>query len=228
MSVILSNTKTRLTPPRFRWITFDMTSQLPEGWRQDIAASAGEADFRRFPRTPILSRESAEVVDISRGRLHADQVQRGLPWLYRYYRGYFRELAQTACAEAVVPAEDDRYGIVLNIQRGTAMRFECHVDSNPLTGLLFCTDHESGSGGELVFAHDLNVSGIDSVDRNCTVILPRAGYLIFFDGRYHPHYARPLVSESQTRIVAVMNFYTESCPESTRPRELDRHLFGDD
>ena len=29
------------------------------------------------------------------------------------------------------------------------------------------------------------------------------------------------------RIVAVMNFYTESCPESTRPRELNRHLYGD-
>ena len=28
------------------------------------------------------------------------------------------------------------------------------------------------------------------------------------------------------RIVAVMNFYTESCPESTRPSELNRHLFG--
>ena len=29
------------------------------------------------------------------------------------------------------------------------------------------------------------------------------------------------------RVVAVMNFYTESCPESTRPPELNRHLFGD-
>ena len=28
-------------------------------------------------------------------------------------------------------------------------------------------------------------------------------------------------------IAAVMNFYTESCPESTRPRELNKHLYGD-
>ena len=54
----------------------------------------------------------------------------------------------------VVPALDDRYGVVLNVQRGTAMRFECHVGSNPLTGLLFCTEHLAGAGGELVFAHD--------------------------------------------------------------------------
>jgi hypothetical protein len=52
--------------------------------------------------------------------------------------------------------------------------------------------------------------------------------LIFFDGRCHPHYARPLLSGSDTRIVAVMNFYTESCPESTRPPGLNRHLFGKD
>jgi len=106
------------------------------------------------------------------------------------------------------------------------MRFECHVDSNPLTGLLFCTDHRAG-GGELVFAHDPAATDVEAVDRDCTVIRPHAGHLIFFDGRRHPHYARPLADESDMQVVAVMNFYTESCPESTRPRELNRHLFGD-
>jgi hypothetical protein len=123
-----------------------------------------------------------------------------------------------------MPALDDRYGIVLNVQHGTEMRFECHIDSNPLTGLLFCTDHRAG--GELVFAHDPDAADIDAIERHCSVIRPHAGHLIFFDGRSHPHYARPLVSRSDVRIVAVMNFYTESCPESTRPRELNRHLFG--
>ena len=106
------------------------------------------------------------------------------------------------------------------------MRFECHVDSNPLTGLLFCTDHLTGAGGELVFAHDPTAADIDAVERDCSVIRPQAGHLIFFDGREHPHYARPLLSRSDVRIVAVMNFYTESFPESTRPQELNHHLFG--
>jgi len=100
------------------------------------------------------------------------------------------------------------------------------VDSNPLTGLLFCTDHQAG--GELVFAHDATAAGVYSVERDCSVIRPRAGHLIFFDARRHPHYARPLAAASDMRIVAVMNFYTESCPESTRPRELNKHLYGDD
>ena len=106
------------------------------------------------------------------------------------------------------------------------MRFECHVDSNPLTGLLFCTDHLAGQGGELVFAHDPTAADVAAVEKDCSVIRPHAGHLIFFDGRQHPHYARPLAAGPEMRVVAVMNFYTQSCPESTRPLELNRHLYG--
>ena len=171
-------------PPRFRWTTFDLTSQFPEGWQKDIAAIAAGAVFREFPRTPILSRESADVQHILRGRVYTDQVRQDLLWLYESYRGAFLELAQATCSEPVVAAQDDRYSIVLNIQSGTTMRFECHVDSNPLTGLLFCTDHGTETGGELIFAHDPDATGIHSVDQDCTVIRPHAGHLIFFDGRH--------------------------------------------
>ena len=215
--------------PGFHWTTFDLTSQLREtrrNWQGDLDAMAADADVQEFPRTPILSREAADVSHIPRGRVHADQVQVALPWLYQLYRNDFLELAKLVwTGEVVEPARDDRYGIVLNIQRGTAMRFECHVDSNPLTGLLFCTDHREG--GELVFANDQDAADVAAVDRDCSVIRPHAGHLIFFDGRDYPHYARPLRSESDTRVVAVMNFYTASCPESTRPPELNRHRFGD-
>ena len=66
---------------------------------------------------------------ISRGRVHADQVRQRLPWLYQSYYDAFLELAGEACAEPVMAARDDRYGVVLNVQHGTSMRFECHVDS---------------------------------------------------------------------------------------------------
>jgi hypothetical protein len=215
-------------PARFRWTTFDVSSKiLPESWQHDIGIVAAEADFRQFPRTPLLSREARDVTRISRGRVHADQVRAHLPWLYELYRGRFLELARQASPEHVMAAMDDRYGLVLNVQRGTGMRFECHVDSNPLTGLLFCTDHPAGAGGELVFGHNPAASEVDTVERDCSVIRPHAGHLIIFDGRQYPHYARPLTSEPDVRIVAVMNFYTESFPESTRPLKLNRHLYGD-
>jgi hypothetical protein len=213
-------------PSRFRWTTFDLTNNLSGDWQQEIAATAADADFREFPRTPILSREGQEVQRIYRGRVHAADVRRNLPRLYRLYRGQFLDLAQRVSDEPVTAASDDGYGIVLNVQRGTEMRFESHIDSNPLTGLLFCTDHLAGTGGELVFAHDPDATGIEAIERDRSVIRPHAGHLIFFDGRRHPHYARPLVSASDVRIVAVMNFYTESYPESTRPRDLNPHRLG--
>lgn len=212
-------------PTGFCWTTFDLASRLPPDWQHDIGQIAAHADFREFPRTPVLSRESEDVHHIYRGRVHAADVRRDLPCLYQLYREHFLDLARATCAEPVLPAYDDRYGIVLNVQRGTTMRFECHVDSNPLTGLLFCTDHRAG--GELVFAHDQYATDVGAVERDCSVIRPHAGHLIFFDGRNYPHYARPLMSGSNTRIVAVMNYYTESCPESTRPPELSRLRSGD-
>jgi hypothetical protein len=213
--------------PTFRWTTFDVSGVLPPGWRQDAATVATAADFRDFPRTPILSREGRDVRHIPRGRVHADQVRRGLPWLHRLYRSGFLELAQRVSRDQVMTAQDERYGVVLNVQRGTAMRFECHVDSNPLTGLLFCSDHYAGAGGELVFAHDATATSAAEIDRSCSVLRPQSGHLVVFDGRLHPHYARPLTAASDVRIVAVMNYYTSSLPESTRPPELNRHLYGD-
>jgi hypothetical protein len=211
--------------PRFRWTTFDVANSLPATWQGEISTVAADADFREFPRTPVLSREAPEVPHVARGRVHADQVRDRLPWLYQAYRSDFLQLAGQVCGEPVAASRDDRYGIVLNVQHGTSMRFECHVDSNPLTGLLFCTDHIAG--GELVVAHDSTAANIAAVDRNCSVIRPHAGHVIYFDARDHPHYARPLTAASGTRIVAVMNFYTESCPESTRPSALNKHLYGD-
>jgi hypothetical protein len=215
--------------PGFRWTTFDLAIPLRKyspDWDRDIVATAADADVHEYPRTPILSREAANVSHVRRGRVESRQVQKALPWLYEMYQNDFVELAKLAWNDKTVePARDDRYGIVLNVQRGTTMRFECHVDSNPLSGLLFCTDHQEG--GELVFAHDQDAADVDAVERDCSVIRPHVGHLIFFNGREYPHYARPLVSESDTRVVAAMNFYTESWPESTRPPELNRHRFGE-
>ena len=101
-----------------------------------------------------MCREAGTVPHV-RGRVHADQVKQGLPWLYKLYRApVSRAGAGRAWSEPVEPALDDRYGVVLNVQRGSTMRFECHVDSNPLTGLLFCTDHPAGRAASLSSRHD--------------------------------------------------------------------------
>ncbi len=211
----------------FGWATFDVSWILPDGWQRDALSAAGGAEVRPFGRTPVISREANDVEQLVRGRVHADQVVSRLPWLRELYRAAFRELAEQTTGSKVYAAADERYGTVLNVQRGSGMRFECHIDSNPLTGLLFCTDHGPGAGGELVFGHDKMVRSVADVERLCSALRPQAGHLIFFDGREHPHYVRPLKADDDLRVVAVMNYYTDECPESTRPPELNRHLYGD-
>jgi hypothetical protein len=208
----------------FHWTTFDVVGLLPAGWQNEVIRVAREADTREFPRTPGLTREGADVESILRGRVHAAQVQERMPWLCSLYHGAFRDLAERACHERVWTAHDARYGVVLNVQDGPDMRFENHVDSNPVSGVLFFTDH--AAGGELVFARDRTASDVASVERDSIAIEPHAGYLVFFDGR-RPHYARPLKVQSEIRVVAAMNFYIKSFPESTRPSGLNHHLFGD-
>jgi hypothetical protein len=211
----------------FGWATFDVSWILPGGWQQDALSAADEAEVRPFARTPVISREADDVQQVVRGRVHADQVANELPWLRALYRTDFRELGEQATRRRIYAAADERYGTVLNVQRGPRMRFECHVDSNPLTGLLFCTDHGPGHGGELIFGHDKSARSRADVERSCSVLRPQAGHLILFDGRQHPHYVRPLQADDDIRVVAVMNYYTDECPESTRPPELNRYLYGD-
>src|ERR1700744_3855646 len=150
--------------PTFWWTTFDVSGMFAPRWRTDLRKTAIEADFRDFPRTPVISREAADVDQIPRGRVHADQVQNSLPWLSKLYRSDFLELAQrVAGSHPVWAAQDDRYGVVLNVQHGSKMRFECHVDSNSLTALLFFTDHGPGEGGELVVANDSEASSVEAI-----------------------------------------------------------------
>ena len=114
---------------RFHWTTFDLNGILPAEWLRGVSEAAGGADFREFPRTPVLSREAPDVLRIRRGRVHADQVRKSLPWLHEAYRNVFLKLAREARGEHVMAAHDERYGVVLNVQRGTTS--DSNVISTP-------------------------------------------------------------------------------------------------
>ncbi|MGW5744580.1 2OG-Fe(II) oxygenase [Amycolatopsis sp. NPDC003861] len=148
------------------------------------------------------------------------------PWLFALYEGEFLSLAGRVTSEPVSVATRDKIAVNLNIQHGKSMRYEAHVDSNPVEGLLYVTDHPIGSGGELVVAQRADAVGVAEIDEISAVIHPVAGHLIFFDARQHAHYVRSLTRAEDSRIVVAMNFYTPSCPESARPADLDEHLFG--
>jgi hypothetical protein len=150
------------------------------------------------------------------------------PWLYDLYRGWFRDMGEEILGQPVCIAKDDRYAVNLNVQRGRDMRYEAHVDSNPLEGLLYVTTHAPPDGGELVVSNKVGTIGIEEIERDCTRIHPVRGKLVFFDARRHPHYVSSLKNADGVRVAVAMNFYTRDCTELDRPSDLNRHLFGED
>lgn len=212
---------------RFRWFTFDVNSLLHEGWQDEILKVAEEHVKPRVLHPPHLtSREDESVLDLLVGGVGGEVVSAQLPWLLELYRGLFRELgAQCFANEKLITAEEPRHAVVLNVQRGNSERYECHVDTNPVEGLLYVTSHPAGHGGELAVGNNVHAKGVKEIDGDCTVIYPQAGHLVFFDARVHPHYVRSLI-QGDVRVAVAMNFYTPSAPESSRPADLDEYLFG--
>ena len=211
---------------RFSWRSYDLRSVLPPDWQRQLLLLADRATPKTLRPVSVTSREADSNLSIPVLTVGGPTLRDELPWLYALYKGLFRDLAQLGTHEPVSTAENDTYGAVLNVQRGRAMRYECHVDSNPIEGLLYATDHPPGKGGELVVANDTNAKSVEATERDCSVVFPVAGNLIFFDARRFAHYVRPMKSESDVRVVVAMNFYTPSCPESARPKDLTPHLFG--
>ena len=217
----------RLLSP-FVWHTYDVRPILPGTWQEDLLAIAGrDARDRTLAPTSITSREAPGVAGVPVSTVGGETLRRLAPWLFDLYEGEFRELAQLLSDEPVTTATRDRIAVHLNVQRGRHMRYEAHVDSNPIEGLLYVTSHPAGAGGELVVDQAGEAVGLDEINVTPAVIYPTAGYLVFFDARRHSHYVSPLAQDTDVRVVAAMNFYTPSCPESARPADLDRHLFGE-
>ncbi len=219
--------RTRRLP--FLWHCYDLRTELPPSWREEVCQVAERrAAERTLVPTSVTSRESTLDIEVPVLTVGGPMVREELPWLYALYHNRLRDLAQALTTEPVSVAADVRYGINLNVQRGRMMRYECHVDSNPIQGMLYFTDHPPGTGGELVVSNRGDVSGKDAVDDDASRIYPVAGHLVLFDARRHTHYVRGTDSGNDLRVAAAMNFYTPSAPETDRPRDLNRHLFGAD
>jgi hypothetical protein len=213
----------------FTWHEFDANSFLPDGWAEQIMSFAlEESEPRVLVANSVTSRESSTDTTIPILTASGARIKEGLRWVFDLYCWAFRDLGQTCVHEPLSVGKDERHAIVINAQRGTDMRYECHVDSNPLSGLLFVTSHPDGEGGELVVANQSTAVGMAEISRDCKIINPASGKLIFFDARENPHFVRPLTDPLGVRVVVVMNFYTPSCAESTRPKDLTSHMFGED
>ena len=117
----------------------------------------------------------------------------------------------------LVMAEDVESSININMVAGIGNRYERHVDSNPVTGLLYLSTLAEEDGGALVFDHPSGLS-----DR----IYPRQGLFVAFDASDTPHYVAPL-KRHLARLSVPMNYYRVGETQA-RPIDLDSYLYGSD
>ncbi|WP_221930767.1 2OG-Fe(II) oxygenase [Changchengzhania lutea] len=199
---------------------------LPKGWKQMIHDIAEEYRDERLLLPKHSSCREANEEGVNVANVDGITLKRTAPWLYELYATKFVELAQYLTDDKVVIAKDDLHAAVLNIQNGTTMRYEAHVDTNPIQGILYVTTHTPGEGGELVVANSEDCYSIQEIEKNSSRIYPVSGHIVFFDARKFSHYVPPLRDNDKIRIVVAMNFYTSSCPESMRPHDLSIHLKG--
>jgi 2OG-Fe(II) oxygenase superfamily len=211
----------------FKWSTFDVRTLLPAGWNRDLVEAAIRLNRRKRIAPPhVTSREAADVPELVIRGVGSQTVEHELPWIFELYNSTFRDLAQRTTDEQVSVAQGARHTVALNVQAPGDMRYECHVDTNPIQGLLYVTTHPEGEGGELIVSNNPNANCVEDIDADCSIIYPQSGHLLFFDGRQNPHYIRPLLRQDSIRVAVAMNYYVPSVPESLRPHDLDDYLFG--
>jgi hypothetical protein len=140
-------------------------------------------------------------------------VAEHLPWLVRLYRGAFlrlaNELAGAVTGHRYVASTDPVSAVNLNLLT-PGERYEWHVDSNPLTGLLFCPVGPDPS--ELVFSTPSGRTNTFSAGW---------GHMLLFDAREAPHCVRNV---TVGRVTVPMNFHLDG-RRSERPRDLDAYLY---
>jgi hypothetical protein len=201
----------------------DSDSLLPVGWVAEIRDRVSVfAEYSCLSGESPTSRQKqlGDFGDHPVGVVTGKVVVHELPWLSAFYHERVLTLANNLELGEFVASPDVRSAVNVNILP-PGSGYEWHVDSNPLTGLLFVTGQSDVTGGELVFRPDpLSRAGEDWE----LTIRPEAGVLLLFDAREAAHAVQP-VHGTVDRISVPMNFYYAGAG-SNRPDCLDQYLYG--
>lgn len=200
------------------FFTWDLspTGLLPSSWEDEIAAAIQQDGVSTIlSGDSEQSREDSPRYEIPVLVVTGDACSGRMPWLRGLYENELREFASSCFQRSLFVANDLKSSININCLRGIGARYEAHVDTNPVTGLIFATNATPQTGGQLVFR---SKAGPD------VVIWPKKGVFLAFDARTISHFVAPL-NVDMDRISLPMNYY-ESAHEQPRPDGLDEYLYG--
>ncbi|MGH3549892.1 MAG: 2OG-Fe(II) oxygenase [Pseudonocardiaceae bacterium] len=203
--------------------SFDLTGLCPPGWQDAIATCCISSGVeRRLDGSSLTSREprssgiwAPPVFSLVDGKDVAEQV----PWLLDLYQHEILHLARENYGD-VSCSTDSRAGVNINLQH-SGSRYEWHVDSNPLTAVLFVTSHDSMDGGALAFRPDTGERVTAETADHELMIHPVSGTLIFFRAQRYAHQVTEF--SSKYRIGVPMNFFISGIPQDRA--DVDEYLY---
>lgn len=184
----------------------------------DRALSVAETHAHRVSLDGTQPSSTMENPDVALEYFVADGlvVAAQLPVIMTMYRELIPAFTQTYIGLEIVPSRFERSSITLNLLRGEGCRYEKHVDSNSVTGLLFASTLTPEDGGAL----RLHYPGAEPLD-----IYPSRGTFLLYDARWVPHEVMPLLRDT-VRLSMPMNYFLKTDIE-VRQEHLDDYIFGD-
>lgn len=187
---------------------------LPREWVQQVIRTTEQFGVcTSLDHQSVTSREPEGSPPMEVCVVTGEIIFQHMNWLHELYRNDLASFASMFAGRAITIANDLQSSVNINLLRGIHARYERHVDSNPVTGILFASTLHPADGGELIFEganHD-------------TTILPRTGIFIVFDARNITHYVAPLKTTID-RISLPMNYYFADGQQS-RPEDLNEYLY---
>ena len=203
--------------------SFDLEKLCPTGWQDAIATCCMYFGAeRRLDGSSSTSREpqlnglwTPPIFRLVNGHDVAQQ----LPWLVDLYQKEILNLARIHYGH-VSCSTDPRAGVNINMQ-GSGYRYEWHVDSNPLTAVLFATSHDEVDGGTLVFRPDTGDRVTSRTADHELRIQPVSGKLVFFRAQRYAHQVEEF--SSKYRISVPMNFFSSEAPQERG--DVDEYLY---
>jgi hypothetical protein len=192
---------------------FDVQDLLPKTWHVDVstASSSHAKPSTLVGGAPTSLEPEGTIIDFS--LIDGTALSQRLEWLYELYAGPFLSLAAAASRQTLIVDPNTQSAVNINILPPGGGGYELHVDSNPVTAVLFLSTHTQSEGGLLE---------IQSGPDHWIQLAPLAGTLAVFDARRAPH--RVTASSIQERISAPMNYFLADRGRE-RPEGLDRRLY---
>jgi hypothetical protein len=200
-------------PPYFEW-DIQAAGLLPTDWQKQIRLAIVEDGISTVLSEDLEHSEQNTDASFSVLVVTGEPCARRMPWLRQLYQHDLLAFAAKSFGRPLFVATDTQSSININCLRGVGARYGTHKDSNSVTGVLFASDANKETGGQLVFERE---------NDSDAVIWPRSGIFIAFDAREIPHFVAPLRTEMD-RISVPMNFYDHPTLQH-RPNGLDDRLY---